>query len=270
MAELDAIVCNFKTPGDLRSFLKSFRPARNEVGCTLTIVNVQPDPEDGLVSVEELWPGAQTEASIVSWSDNLGFNRACNAAAATSREVPAPYLALFNADVILRPGALAHCVQALKDHPDWAVVGPRQVNESNQITSAGTFGTVTKPEMRGWHEIDRGQFNDVRDDAVHVSGAAMFWRRSIWDELTACPQFQEAAPGATGALLSTCHHFYGETFAMAHALSHGFKVVFDGSAPTIVHKWHRASRVGGEVELRMPEEKAEFERACRIHGINVD
>lgn len=267
MAELDVIVVSYRTPDDLRAFLKSVRPAMAEVGgCTLTVVNVCPTREDELTAVEEV-PPSKHLVSLVSWPENVGFNRAVNSAAAALAP-GAPYLAVFNADVMLRPGVFYESVKALKKNPDWAVVGPRQVNESNQITSAGTFGTIAEPRMRGWHEIDQGQFNDVRDDAVHVSGAAMFWRRSIWDELTRCPLFQDAVPGAVGAMLPT-HHYHGETYAMAHAIAHGRRVVFDGSLPTIVHKWHTSSPVGGAVEMNMPVEKEEFERACRIHGIDV-
>lgn len=261
MAELQIIVINYQTPGDLKAFLDSFEAVRAEVDCTLTVVNVCPGPEDHEVVRRGYENGVICDDGW-TWLKNVGYNKAANHAASSGSGL---YLAIFNADVELRPGVLAGCVAALEENPARAVVGPRQVDESNRITSAGTFGTIENPVMRGWHEYDNGQYADTRDDAVHVSGSAMFWRRSVWNELTACPQFQSAAPGALGALLSTCHHYYGETWAMAHALLHDYLVCFYGPAAAI-HKWHRSSPVGGEVELRMPQEKEEFERALKAHA----
>lgn len=260
MADLDVVCVSYQTPTELDDFLASFREVADEVDCTLTVVNVCPTREDELVGVQGTEGLKQT--TLVSWTENIGFNHACNRAATAGN---APYLALFNADTELRAGVLANCVKALQSNPFWAVVGPRQVNEHNRITSAGTFGMIDDPRMRGWNEYDNGQFSDVRDDAVHVSGSAMFWRRSIWDELTWCPVFQEAVPGAVGALLHS-HHYFGETWAMAHAISHSYNVVFWGPV-AMVHKWHRSSPVGGPAELGMPGEKEEFERVCQAHGI---
>lgn len=261
--DLAAAVVNYRTSGDVEDFLRSWTAVSGEVDAHLTIVNVCPLEEDEAV-VSQAWQYLDhARTSIVAWRSNCGYNVACNRALARGAS---PYLACFNADVVLRPGVLRGCVDAIEEHSAWAVVGPRQVDDSNRITCAGTLGTPEHPEMRGWMQYDQGQFSDVRDDCVHVSGSAMFWRRSVWEELTECPQFQAAAPGATGALLPA-QHFYGETWAMYHARAHGHRVGYLGTV-VATHRWHRASPVGRAPNVA--EDQAFFRRACQLHEMGHD
>lgn len=270
---LRAVVVNYRTAGDLAEFLQSWAECAGEVEATLIIANVCPLQADdeaaevGLRAIElairRTRRMSRPSTFIWDYDTNVGYNLAVNEALERGSS---PYLAAFNADVVLKPGVLKGCVDALAEHPDWAVVGPRQVDEQNRITCAGTFGTPEAPHMRGWMQNDAGQFSDTRDDCVHVSGSAMFWRRSVWDELTACPLFQEADPGAVGALLGALH-FWGESFAMLHARAHGYSVAFDGRV-TAIHKWHRSSPVGQAPHVA--EDQAFFRKACDIHAIAHD
>jgi GT2 family glycosyltransferase len=137
------------------------------------------------------------------------------------------------------------------------------------ITHAGIFGTNDKPALRGWKRPDDGQFDEIRDDALSVSGSAYFIKRLCWDELTNCSKYRKIAPDAVGAFLPT-PHYYEETFCSYHAREHGWKVVYDGET-SMVHKWHKASPVGGVAEKKhMPESRKMFRAACDMHGITHD
>jgi GT2 family glycosyltransferase len=204
--------------------------------------------------------------------NNIGYAKACNSAASAVERyhIPRKTIAFFNADTRLKPGVLDQCHWLLHQNPDWGVIGPKQVNDEGLITHAGIFGTNTKPELRGWKKKDVGQFNEIRDDAVSVSGSAYFVKRTCWDEMTECPIYKEIAPDALGAFLPT-RHYYEESFASYHARAHGWKVVYCGVGADMIHRWHKASPVGGVAEkVYMPESRKMFREACDKHGIDHD
>lgn len=258
---LSAVVVNYRTSHDLEEFLQSwvkFAPVDSD----LTIVNVQPRSDD--IEVADRYVGGSIDYDF--WRENVGYGVACNAAG--SRKEGA-VLAFFNADVVLTEGSLQACTEALLGNPEWAVLGPRQVSHEKKLTHAGIVGPTSQPKHRGWQQRDRGQYADVLDDVPTVSGAAYFIKRQVWDELCMCTVFQQIAPEATGAFLPT-KHYWNETWTSYHVIAHGqYKVVYFGPV-TIVHKWHRASPMGGWGEQNVGHDRAMFREACKVHGIPCD
>jgi GT2 family glycosyltransferase len=267
---VDVIVVNYRTPDDLVAFIHSFAAVQFEVPATLFVVNVEPTQADEDAANDAL-EDIVVPVGYAVCPNNIGYAKACNSAAAaiTSYHRPRRTLAFFNADTRLMPGVLDHCHWTLWQNEEYGIVGPKQVNEVDEITHAGIFGTNTRPSLRGWKEKDKGQFDEIRDDAVSVSGSAYFIKRTVWDELLECPVFKEIAPEALGAFLPT-PHYYEETWCSYHAREHGWKVVYDGDV-SMIHRWHQASPVGGLAEKKhMPQSRVMFRDACDRHGIERD
>jgi hypothetical protein len=151
------------------------------------------------------------------------------------------------------------------------IVGPKQRDEKNFITSAGVVGVPTAPKLRGWKEHDpTDHLYKDRIDCMSVSGSAYFIRRTAWQELTDCPFYREflgilGYTGAMGAFLPT-PHYYEETFCSYHARAHEWRVVYDGSV-SIGHTWHASSQIGGAMDQQMQRSKSIFRHACAKHGI---
>lgn len=253
---IDLVVVNYHTPGDLDAFLTSLNCHPPADDATLTVVDVDnSDPDPATIN----WAGGQGRR--LAANTNIGYARACNLGAENG---DGNIIALFNADVEITAHSLDFCSAALMASPTWGALGPCQVDTANRIRHAGIFGSNVVPTHRGWNEHNRGQYADVRE-AVTVSGSAYFIKRSVWEELTACPLYQVAAPGATGAFLPT-NHYYEETYCSLHLRDHGYQVMYYGPV-TMIHKWHRASPVGGWAEHQMPTSRDYFRRACGYHGI---
>jgi GT2 family glycosyltransferase len=255
---MDVVVVNYHTPVDLERFLLTVSKWPPTQPATLTVVDVASEER------EESFEWANGEGLLIGVPDNIGYARACNLAAARGE---GEIIALFNADIEVTPGSLAACESALAGHPRWGVLGPCQVDEANRIRHAGIFGNLDAPVHRGWNEVNRGQYGDTRV-AVTVAGSAYFVKRDLWSELTDCPLYREVAPDALGAFLPT-PHYYEETWACYHAQAHGREVMYFGGV-TMVHKWHRASPIGGYAEQQMPISRAMFHRACDRHDIPHD
>lgn len=255
---LDIVVVNYHTPQDLDAFLASLNRFPPTGPASLTVVDV--DAGDEKTTPLE-WAGGIGRRLTVA--DNIGYGRACNLGAQDGEHGT---IALFNADVELTEHALHFCEAALIAH-NWGALGPCQVDLRNRIRHAGIFGSNSSPVHRGWNEIHRNQYCDVRD-AVTISGSAYFIQRRVWQELTNCALYQEVAPEATGAFLPTSH-YYEETFCSYHAREHGHSVMYYGPV-TMIHKWHQASPVGGWAEQQMPASREYFRKACAHHGIACD
>ena len=265
---IDVVVVNYRTPSDLAGFLESLLEVVFEVPMTLSVANVVPTEEDA--EVAESWLAKFKVPVIYSvFKTNCGYARACNRSAAIlGQGTPRATIAFFNADTRLKPGVLDSCHWLLGLNDRWGVMGPKQVDESNRITHAGMFGSNDKTAPRGWRQSDSGQFDDLRSDAITVAGSAYFVKRECWDELTYCETFRKSAPEVLGAFLPT-EHYYEETFCSYHARDHGWKVVYNGEV-SMIHKWHRASKVGGWAEKQLPASREYFRRACKAHNIVHD
>ncbi len=264
---MDLIVVNYRTPQDLDGFLMAYTRVAGEVDARLHVVNVDPTVAD-----EETLDAWTQDTRIVacasSYRDNVGYATACNNAATLGL---GDIIGFFNADTRLHSDALQKITAAFAEHPDVAIVGPKQINEHNQITHAGIFGSNAKPQLRGWKISDRGQFDDDRTDAVSVSGSAYFIRRDVWEQLTDCEQYQAAAPDAAGAFLPT-QFYFEETWCSYHARAHDWKVMYLGTA-TMTHFWHRAvidHRMETEAGVWYKDSKRLFRRACDLHDLSHD
>lgn len=262
---IDILVVNYKTPGDLVHFLRSLEKHPPPFDWHLTIANVEPGPEDELV-VAHYHDEATRPFSYLSFEENVGYATAVNRAATLGN---AETIGIFNADTRFIGNVIEQCCKALIDNPEWAILGPKQVDDRGRITHGGIFGTLAQRNERGFHSRNSDRFSDVRDDATNVAGSAYFVKRKVWEELTSCPFYREAAPNAEGAFLPT-PHYYEETFCSYHAITHGHRVVYYGKA-TMIHSWHKASPVGGAADRQLlPISKQMFRDACEKHGILHD
>jgi GT2 family glycosyltransferase len=256
---LDIVVVNYHTPRDLKAFLDSLNRFPPIGPTSLTVVDVDAG-EDKTTPLE--WVGGTGRR--LALADNIGYARACNLGAQHGEH---SIVALFNADVEVTEHSLDFCEAALAAGDTWGALGPCQVDLRNRIRHAGIFGTNCSPVHRGWNEIHRGQYCDIRE-AITISGSAYFIKRAVWQHLTDCELYQDVAPGVVGAFLPTAH-YYEETMCSYHCRDHGYKVMYYGPV-TMIHKWHQASPVGGWAEQQMPASREYFRKACAHHGIACD
>lgn len=249
---VDVVVVNYHTDDLLEDFCMSYESNWFD-GCTLTIVDIEGRPQFG---------GPGCPDWIIRPTENIGYGRACNAGAQCGTN---DVILLANADTLLTNG-FEDCYQALINRPDWGVLGPRQVDADYHITAGGIFGDDRSPAQRGWNELDSGQYSDVRDDALSVSGALYFIKRTVWNELTKCLLFQQAQPESRGAFLET-HLYFEETMCSYHARAHGYKCVYYGPVQ-MVHYWHKSiAAPSGFGEEQFIISQQMHRQACQIHGI---
>lgn len=248
---VDVVVVNYKTPDLLENFKKSYFNNAWD-GCTLTVVDVEVG--------EDSWSRGQR---LLRTKDNIGYARACNLGASFGRN---DVILLANADTELSDG-FRECYEALVQNDDWGVLGPRQVNEHNQLTAGGIYGTNRAKRQYHWNEPDQGQASQI-EEAVTVSGSLYFIKRKVWDLLTECVFYQslfEDNEKPTGAFLPT-QHYFEETWCSEHAREHGFKVIFYGPVK-MLHLWHRAHPHNSWQDKEFGRSLTLYREAALAHGM---
>ena len=136
-----------------------------------------------MLSVANSFPVAKSVGN-----ENIGYAAACNQLASFG---DGDIIGLLNSDVWLSTSDVISIQKTFDEHPEIAILGPKQRDERGLITFAGIGGTNTAPRHRGWHEPDPEDIKD-RDlcPVVTVSGSAYFIRRSVWDDLTNDPDYR--------------------------------------------------------------------------------
>lgn len=257
---VDVVVTNYRTPGDLYTFMETLGQEAGTVPYSATVVNICPRPDDQLVAAAANKAGA----AVVEYQHNVGYAVACNKGATLGNH---DVIALFNADIQFEKDALTKCYEALMANPDWGMLGPRQVDEDFRMTHAGIFGTNDAPRHRGWKEPDQRAFMDVAE-AFMVAGSACFIKREVWDEMRDCPIYQLVDPTSLGAMLQT-PFYYEDAWLASHVREHGWKVIYYGPV-RIVHTWHASVRqndVENWAKQQYRISQKIFADACDAHGI---
>lgn len=257
---IDLVVVNHRTPAYLGACLSAIEKHPPSRPHHVTVVHTCPEQADMEASARFISTPAWTE---VVHEENIGYNRACNHAAARGSQ---EFIAFLNADAAPLDGTFDQLIDALEANEDWGVVGPRQVDGNNRLTAAGIFGTPQSPRHRGWLADDHGQFSDVRTDAIMIAGSFLVMRRDAFAELTTCDTYQTFSWGEPGPW-GRFAHFYGDTWLSYHARAHGWTLCYHG--PTAAkHHWHKSTTRGSQfIRDTQSRDKELYRLMCAHHGI---
>lgn len=266
MALVDLCVTNYNTSDKLQRLCFELFKGASDMPSGLYNLMVADNGSTNDDSLEMLRTRPPQNISTIVYNDNIGYSAACNQLAAMGK---AEIIGLLNSDVWLTSNDVLSICKTFNDHPEIAILGPKQRDEHGNITHAGIEGTEAKPNLRAWKEPDP---HDVKyrelKEMVSVSGSAYFIRRSVWDDLTNCGIYRDSHPTARGAFLPT-KHYYEETFCSYHARAHGYKVYYDGRI-SIGHSWHASHEVGSKQDRMFHESREIFRTMCDKHGIEHD
>lgn len=152
---------------------------------------------------------------------NLGYGNAVNIGVAHVGS--APNVLILNADTEMLPESNIQWMLNILNGKKVAVVGPKQINAKGIIKSAGcppVDGGVGYT-IRGWNELDEGQYLEDVLDCMYVAGSIILTRRDYFECL--------------GGFLET--PLYYEEAYYCYALRHfGYRVVYTGMSKWI-HHW---------------------------------
>lgn len=259
---INLLAVNYNTQAKLQRLAETLRNSTTEDTRNYRLFIADNSSTDGSIEWikqnEHLFDGIQ-------FNENIGYARACNNLAL---EFPAEIMGFLNADVWLTNQDCVDIEDAFLAHPEIAVLGPKQRDENNNVTHAGIFGRLTKPQHRGWKQHDP---NDIfyRDNcqAITVSGSAYFVRQTDWEDLKNCLTYRQIDPESTGAFLNT-QFYFEETWLSYHCHAHQKQVWYWGEV-SMGHSWHASSPINSQIPAFQIAQPI-FRRACDLHGIPHD
>ena len=148
---------------------------------------------------------------LIQTKNNLGFSGACNEGA---KAASGQTILFLNSDTIVCHAALSSVVALFTQHADVAIIGSRLLNMDFSLQEAGgivwangeaaKFGRGALPRLP--------EFEFVRN-CDYVSGAALFIKKTIWEELHGFDD--EFAPA-----------YYEDTDLCMRANQKGYRVVY--------------------------------------------
>ncbi len=135
MPDLAIIIVSHDDRTDLDRCLTSLHEAPPATRHEIVVVDhASADGSAGMV--REKWPGVR----VIEAGANLGFSRANNIGI---RATSSPLILLLNSDTRVPAGAIDAMVEALAQHPDAGVLGPRLVDDAGRPEIS--FGRMMSP-----------------------------------------------------------------------------------------------------------------------------
>jgi GT2 family glycosyltransferase len=246
MVAVDLLVVSYNTKDKLKRLVETLNSDYEDFVWNLHIRDN--GSTDGSVELlHEMWQDPDRYRIYgIDTGENIGYARAINWMVAHS--CGADIIAAVNADTWFTTKHVKQVIKTFEDNPNQAIMGPKQMDEMSVIRHGGILWWGRKgganPLHRGWSQADPQDilFKD-RIRCWTVSGSLYYVRRSVWNELTNCPKYQEFTGGAEGAFLPTPHYFE-ETFCSVHAQKHGHEVWYDGTVETAGHSWDASAPIG--------------------------
>ena len=152
-------------------------------GADFEIIVVDNGSTDG--SVERL-PQEFPQITVLPQGRNLGFAAGCNVGMRYALANGGEYILLLNNDTFVAPDLIREMLAVIESDPHIGAVCPKIyfADHPDLLWYAGAdfslwMGTS---KLRGWREIDHGQF-DGRQEITQATGCAMLVRRSALCEV---------------------------------------------------------------------------------------
>ncbi len=167
-------------------------PNNGQVGFTLRcLASIQanrPDVAIEVIVIDDAYPGPEMTSltgvagiRLIRNEVNLGFIRACNAAATVARGA---FLLFLNNDTEVRPGWLDTMVDAFAKRKDAGIVGSKLLGTDGRLQEAGG---ILWQDGSAWNfglgrDPDAPEFNYPRE-VDYCSGASLLVRRAVFRDV---------------------------------------------------------------------------------------
>lgn len=272
-ARFDLCVVLYRAPVETRAFLTSLLDLAPTPRFRLHVLDNSPDDQAWHVLADFSEPLREAGVPVLADRDpsNPGFPRGINRLATWG---DAEFVGVLNADTkFVAHDTLARIAAMFDEESDVAIQGPRQTTSDGRLMHTGWVwdrdgsGQVQRHQFDGVLYDDGESYRDVKDLEM-ITGSALFARRSVWDDLAACPTFRDSCPDAEGPLLPT-QHYHDDSWLTAHAHHHGHRLVYRGDIP-FVHEYHRSHEEDGPYDREAwATAWPMFQRVMDEHGIST-
>lgn len=221
---LTIIIVNHNTRDDVDRTIRSLKEAPPSTRHEIVVVDNA--SSDGSVDhIRSTWP----DVEVIEMARNVGFGPANNRGI---RSTSGELILLLNSDTSVPAGAIDRLVEALRAHPDTAVIGPRIVDGDGRAELS--FGPMSTP----WTELKQ---KIIRWLAARGTGVATSWieritsRPAVVDWVTGACLLVRRLDAESAGLLDERFSMYYEDVDFCAAIRAGGRVVRFLPSARIVH-----------------------------------
>jgi GT2 family glycosyltransferase len=219
------IVVNWNRPADTLECLTSLAQ-QTYPSCEVIVVD-NGSTDGSAAAIQAAFP----DVTVLVNATNLGFGEGNNVGLKYALARGADHVLLLNNDTIVDPALIDQLVQVAESDDHIAAVGAKIFfySDPRRLWSAGSIVnyTETVTRLRGYRQIDQGQFEQI-EEVDCVSGCAMLLRRQALEQI-----------GLLDPLFSPA--YFEDTDWCMRARRVGQRIVYAPAAML----WHRVSMSGG-------------------------
>ena len=190
------------------------------------------------------WLANIQDITVILNKTNVGYAAGCNQGAKLCNS---EIIGFLNMDTEFVED-IEPMIECLSFRDDVSVIGPKQVNENNEIVAAPSIGFTGAYEF--WKEKDEGQADFIKE-SDYISGSAFFTKKKIWEEL--------------GGFLET-PLYCEDSFFCWHATTKGYKSVYYGLVK-MKHYWRKSPITAQERAIKRKIAGEMVKQECKKRGI---
>lgn len=167
---IDIIIVSYNAKDYLIKTIESFR--QNSSNYTLTII------DNNSVDGSKEWLLEQNDLTVIIKDKNIGYGSAINIAV---KEYNNPYICIANCDIEV-PRNWQSLIKYFNKDEKVACIGTKIIFPDGRLQNCGIVGTEKNRILRGWGEVDKGQYNNI-EEVISVCGAFFIVKRNIFQIL---------------------------------------------------------------------------------------
>jgi len=174
LGKVSIVIANFNGAQLIGKCLSSLVNKTNYPNYEVIVVD-NGSSDGSLEVIRDVCPSAH----VIQNRINIGFARANNQGIRVALSRGTDFVLLLNNDVeVIREDWLAQLVRFLMANDEVGIVGCKLLFPDGRVESAGGYLQTDGVHTYGFGELDRGQYDDVREIDL-VSGAALFVKKDV-------------------------------------------------------------------------------------------
>lgn len=229
--QVSIIILNWNRCSDTLECLESVKKSDYDNYRIIVVDNASTDGSQE--AIEKQFP----DAALIKNKENLGFTGGNNAGIRYALEHHTDYVFLLNNDTIVSENMLSELVRAAEGDPRVGIAGPKMYYYSKPKViwfAGGELDWLEGASHIGMNEVDRGQYDEVRE-VDFITGCGLLIKRNVIDTV--------------GMLREDFFIYYEDVDLCLRARNAGFKCIYVPSSSI----WHKVGATTGKRSAKITE-----------------
>jgi GT2 family glycosyltransferase len=233
-----AVVLNFNGRQHLNECFSSLR-AQTYPHLEILMVDNQSSDDSVAYTVSN-----HAYVNVIPAGGNLGWSGGNNVGVREALKRGADFVWILNNDIRVEPDALARLVAYSDTHPDECLLACTFKDYFNPDITTYSFGGIDLDACMAGHALTPAEFRSRSDDRKHVSGAAMFISRDVFERIGLFDERSFIYNDDTDFCLRAAHAGFHQGLAEDAVIHHKESAFSGGKSTTSPWRAYHSCRSG--------------------------